>query len=121
MFHEHEAWIHLKVSFLPDCLRGLFGSSLLERQFPTLLRCALSEELYRRINPDLWCEISVWDAAMHGNENAIEKPKKWHLEGQSVPPERFGGLVKWLPRSRAVDSFASTTSPANYKDDLREV
>lgn len=71
------------------------------------MNLVVQKELYRAVNPDLFWEVSVWDAAYRGGRPLL-KPEKWRLECQSVPWERYGGLVKWLmwiPRARVVRDF----------------
>ena len=60
----------------------------------------------RRLNPNFWFEMSVWD----GHEPAMEndKRKTYARAGQQFTPERYGGMAQfgmWLLRPRTVREF----------------
>ena len=72
----------------------------------------------RRINPDFWFELSVWDGGV--------KKHKWYEEqGQSFTPQRYHGFVQfgmWLMRPKAVREFrASKETKAQWEPYFMEV
>jgi len=78
----------------------------------------VQKQLFKKINPKLFWEVSVWDAVFRPSPRAVEKPIKWRQEGQSFPWERYAGFVKWLmwiPRARAVRDFRWWHEPREAK------
>jgi len=72
------------------------------------MNLVVQKQLFEKVNPKLFWEVSVWDAAFRPSPRAVEKPIKWRQEGQSFPWERYAGFVKWMmwiPRARAVRDF----------------
>ena len=59
----------------------------------------------RRINPDFWFELSVWDGGV--------KKHNWYEEqGQTFTPLRYSGLFQfgmWLMRPKVVREFRAST------------
>lgn len=81
------------------------------------MNLVVQEKAFRSVRPDLFWEVSVWDANFR--PGAPEKPKLWRSQGQSVPPERYGGLVKWImwmPRAAVVRDFRWWHEPREAKD-----
>lgn len=72
------------------------------------MNLVVQERLFRKARPMLFSEVSVWDGAYDGRKTAVIKLKKWAAEGQKVPPERYGGMVKWvmwMPRASIVRDY----------------
>jgi hypothetical protein len=72
------------------------------------MNLVVERKLYEQARPDIFWEVSVWDAAYRPDPRCVEKPMKWRLEGQSCPWERYAGFVKWvmwMPRARVVRDF----------------
>ncbi|MGH8692823.1 MAG: hypothetical protein ACREVM_01130 [Burkholderiales bacterium] len=60
----------------------------------------------RRLNPNFWFEMSVWDGHEPKQEN--DKRKTYSKLGQRFTPERYGGMAQfgmWLLRPRTVREF----------------
>lgn len=60
----------------------------------------------RRLNPNFWFEMSVWDGHEPTMEN--DKRKTYARAGQQFTPERYGGMAQfgmWLLRPRTVREF----------------
>jgi hypothetical protein len=60
----------------------------------------------RRLNPNFWFEMSVWDGHEPKQEN--DKRKTYAKMGQLYTPERYGGMAQfgmWLLRPRTVREF----------------
>lgn len=70
----------------------------------------MSEEA-RKLNPDFWLEMSVWD----GGDRDTSPRNLYRLKGQTYNPQRYAGLVQfgmWLLRPRAVREFRGWTYPS---------
>jgi len=85
------------------------------------MNLVVQQELFEKLRPDLFWEVSVWDAAYDMRKTARQKLKLWREMGQSVTPERYAGLVKWLmwiPRARVVRDFRWWHEPRDPKGEF---
>jgi len=67
----------------------------------------------RRLNPDFWWEVSVWDGHQPGKDSDMRKV--YARRGQTFTPRRYAGCVQfgmWLLRPRVVREFRGWVHPA---------
>jgi hypothetical protein len=72
---------------------------------------ALQQEV-RRLNPEFWLELSVWDGHCAGQKD--DKRALYRHLGQPYTPERYAAWIQfgmWLLRPRCVREFRGWTEP----------
>ena len=73
----------------------------------------------RRLNPNFWFEMSVWDGFMP-DDPETDKRSFYESLGQAYSPERYAGTVQfgmWLLRPKVVRQWQGWTFPREDGDD----
>ena len=68
----------------------------------------------RRLNPNFWFEISVWDGYIPNGSSEAGKRRYYETLGQQYSPERYAGMIQfgmWMLRPRIVREFRQWDFP----------